>query len=125
LNARCGLGDRTGGGECCAVFRGTAADLGGVVERLCSNILPREAVGGTGVKSVGLYCCFGTVVAPRAGCDSKPFAVLRGCCLGVVVSSLAKTLPTLPEGGRTSLSLACRSLMTGTLAAGGTGRSGL
>jgi hypothetical protein len=83
-------------------------------------------VGGIDVSSVAL-CSFLTAVAlPAALTESKLSRLLRGCELGPLVSSLARTLPTPPDGGRTSRSFACRSFMGDVLRlAWGAGRRGL
>jgi hypothetical protein len=105
LNVRCGLGDRTGGGECWATLKGLGLGLVvGVAARPRSNIFTRDVVGGMGVSSVGLWSC-----------DSR-LSLLLALAVGCRVSSLARTLPTLPEGGSMSLSFACRSLTMGAVA---------
>jgi hypothetical protein len=117
LNARCGLGDRTGGGECWARARDTAARFVGVAGRFCSNILTREVVGGIGVSSVGFCSCPEAREVLATECDPRLSRLFCGCLLGSLDSSLASTLPTLPDGGRTSLAFTCRSLITGDMAA--------
>jgi len=124
LNARCGFGDRTGGGEFW-VTRIGAEGLVGVLGRACSNILTSEFVGGIGVSSVGLCGDSGCRALLTAECDSRLPLLLRGCWLGFLDSSLASTFPTLPEGGSTSLSFGWCSLMVGGTAAWGRGRRGL
>lgn len=117
LNARCGLGDRTGGGECWARLSGTAARFVGVVGRFCSNICTREFVGGIGVSSVGLCSCPEARVVFATECDPRLSRLCLGSLVGSFDSSLASTLPTLPDGGRTSLAFACRSLIMGDMVA--------
>jgi hypothetical protein len=124
LNARCGLGDRTGGGELRVTCKGSVGGLVGVVGLVCSNMFTRELVGGIGVSSVGLSWPVSRAVF-ATDCDPRLSLLFRGCCLGPLVSSLASTFPTLPDGGMTSLWSACRSLIVGAAAGWGFGRRGL
>jgi hypothetical protein len=48
-----------------------AVGLVGVTERVCSNILTREVVGGIGVSSVALGSCLWFAVVPAAERGSK------------------------------------------------------
>jgi hypothetical protein len=118
LNARCGLGDRTGGGDLRVTCKGSVAGLVGVVGLVCSNIFTKELVGGIGVSSVGLSWSVSRAVLAM-DCDPRLSLLFRGCCLGPLVSSLASTFPTLPDGGIISLSSACRSLIVGAGAGAG------
>jgi hypothetical protein len=52
--ARCGLGDRTGGGAFCRNIMGETGRVCDVEEPTCSNMLTSEVVGAIGVSSVGL-----------------------------------------------------------------------
>jgi hypothetical protein len=79
--------------------------------RVCSNIFTWDVEGGIGVPWVGLRSCLEADALPAVERDSKLSRRLGGCEVGFLVSSLAKTLPTLPDGGRTSRSFACRSFM--------------
>jgi hypothetical protein len=89
------------------------ASLGfvGVTGRFCSNIFARDVEGGVGESLVRLRSCLEADALPAVERDSKLSRRLGGCAVGLLVSSLAKTLPTLPDGGRTSRSFACRSFM--------------
>lgn len=126
VKLRRGLGDLTGVTEVLTT-EGAAGVCVGVTGRFRSNRLTREVVGGMGVSSVGLS----RGAAFTTGCEPLLSLRLRSCWtaaffswIGLCCSNLASTLPTLPDGGSTSRSLASRSLsMTGDLAgvAGGRG----
>lgn len=122
VKLRRGLGDLTGGGEFLTTTEGVAGPCAGVTGRCCSNMLTRALVGGMGVSSVGLSCA----AAAATGCEPPLSLLLRGLCgLGVCCSSLARTFPTLPDGGSTSRSLGSRSLTIAAALAWGAGRRGL
>jgi hypothetical protein len=103
------------------MLRGTETGFVGGAVCPCSNIFTREVVGGIGVSSVGRWSCIGGRAAFATDCELKLSLLFGGGCL---VSMRASMFPTLPEGGSTSLSLACRSLVMDALA-WGVGRRGL
>lgn len=121
---RCGLGDRTSGCTFGETTKGSIGAFVGVVGRFFSNILTREVVGGIGVSSVGLSSADARIVLAM---ETDPILPLRLCrpALGFLGSSLARTFPTLPLGGRTSPSFMSRSLMIGFTVACGIGFMGL
>lgn len=126
VKLRRGLGDLTGGGEFLTTTEGADGGCVGVTGRFCSNILTRELVGGIGVSSVGLSC------RAALAADFEPILLLllsgcwlALCWLGFCCSSLANTSPTLPDGGSTSCSFACLSLIITATLALGAGRRGL
>lgn len=131
VKLRWGLGDLTGGGESLMMTEGAAGGCGGVTGRFCSNILTRELVGGIGVSSVGLSGSAVLAAVLAADCEPKLSLLLRGCWRGdacwpgFCCSSLASTLPTLPDGGSTSRSFASRSLIIFGPRAWVAGRRGL
>lgn len=131
VKLRWGLGDLTGGGEFLTTTEGAVGGCVGVTGRNCSNMLTSELVGGIGVSSVGLSGGPVLAAALAADCEPKLSLLLRGCWRGdacwlnFCCSSLASTLPTLPDGGSTSRSFASRSLIMFEPRAWGADRRGL